>query len=53
MNVQGLVVSEEKIFESCIKKPIFWPRDLLMQPIRAIWTILVEDYPGTLPDEFG
>jgi len=24
-----------------------------MQPIRTIWTILVENYPGTIPVEFG
>jgi len=24
-----------------------------MQQIRTIWTILVEDYPGTIPAEFG
>ena len=30
-----------------------WPRDLLMQPIRTIWTILVGDHPGTIPVEFG
>jgi len=24
-----------------------------MQPIRTIWTIFVEDYPGTIPVEFG
>jgi len=24
-----------------------------MQPIRTIWTILVEDHPGTIPAEFG
>ena len=24
-----------------------------MQPIKTIWTILVEDYPGTIPVEFG
>jgi len=24
-----------------------------MQPIRTIWTILVEDYPGIIPVEFG
>jgi len=24
-----------------------------MQPIRTIWTILVEDHPGTIPVEFG
>jgi len=34
-------------------KPIWWPRDLHMQPIRTIWTILVEDYPGTIPVDFG
>jgi len=51
MKALGLVVSD-KSFESCILKPIFWPRNLLMQPIRTIWTILVEDYPGTIPVEF-
>jgi len=34
-------------------KNIFLTRDLLMQQIRTIWTILVEDYPGTIPVEFG
>jgi len=24
-----------------------------MQPLRSIWTILVEDHPGTIPVEFG
>ena len=24
-----------------------------MQPIKTIWTILVEDYKGTIPVEFG
>jgi len=28
-------------------------RDLLMQPIRTIWIILVGDQPGTIPAEFG
>jgi len=31
----------------------FWPLDLLMQPIRTIWTIVVGDHPGTIPVEFG
>jgi len=35
------------------KQTYFWPRDLHMQPIRTIWTTLVEDYPGTIPVEFG
>ena len=30
-----------------------WPRDLLMQPIRTIWTTLVGDHPGTIPVECG
>jgi len=53
MKALGLVVSDKKIFESCILKTFFWPRDLLMQPIWTIWTILVEDYPETIPVEFG
>jgi len=51
MKALGFVVSDKKIFESCIMK--FWPRDLHMQPIRTIWTILVGDQPGTIPVKFG
>jgi len=50
MKALGLVVSDKKIFKNCILKPIFWPRDLHMQPIR---TILLGDHPGTIPVEFG
>jgi len=40
-------------FWKCIWKPIFWPCDLLMQPITTIWTILEGDHPETIPVEFG
>jgi len=53
MKALGYVVSDKKIFENCILKTYFWPRDLHMQPIRTIWTILVGDHPGTIPVEFG
>ena len=53
MKALGLVVSDKKIFESFSLKPIYWPRDLLMQPISTVWTIWVEDHPGTIPVEFG
>jgi len=53
MKALGLVVLDKKIFENCLLKIYFWPRDLLMQPIRTIWTILVGDHPGTIPVEFG
>jgi len=53
MKALGLVVSDKKIFENCILKTYFWPRDLLMQPIRTIWTTLVGDYPGIIPVKFG
>jgi len=53
MKAQGLVVSDKEIFEKWILKTFFWPRDLLMQPIRTIWKILVGDHPGTIPVEFG
>jgi len=49
----GLVVSDKKIFENCILKTYFWPRDLLMQPITIIWTTLEGDHPGTIPVEFN
>ena len=52
MKALGLVVSDKKIFENCILKTYFWPRDLHMQPIRTIWTFLVDDHPGTIPAEF-
>jgi len=48
-----IVVSDKTIFENCILKTYFLTRDLLMQPIRTIWTILVGDHPGTIPVEFG
>jgi len=35
------------------QKPIFWPRDLLVKQIRTIWAIMVEDYLGIIPIEFG
>jgi len=53
MKAPGLVVSDKKFFENCILKNFLWPRDLLIQPIRTIWTTLVGDHPGTLPVEFG
>jgi len=53
MNALGLVVSVKNIFENCILKTYFWPRDLHMQPIRTIWTILVEDRPRTIPVKLG
>ena len=31
----------------------FLPCDLLMQPIRKIWTIIVGDHPGIIPFKFG
>jgi len=53
MKALGLVVLDKKIFESCILKTYFWPHDLLMQPIRTIWTIFVGDHPETIPIQFG
>jgi len=32
---------------------LFLPRDLLMQPIETVWTILVGDHSGIIPREFG
>jgi len=34
-------------------KPIFWPRDLLMQPTGTVWTTLIGDHQGTIPVTFG
>ena len=45
--------SFSQAFWNCISKPIVWHRDVLMQPIRTIWIILVEDHTGTIPFEFG
>jgi len=44
----GLVVSDKKIFENCILKTYFWPRDLLMQPSGTVWTTLVEEHIGII-----
>ena len=43
----------KKIFESFFLKPIYWPRDLLMQPTETIWTTLIGDHPGIIPVKFG
>jgi len=40
MKALGIVVSDKKVFENCILKTFFWPRDLLMQPTGTIWTAL-------------
>jgi len=43
----------QKDIENYILKTFVLPRDLLMQPIRTIWTILVWDHTGTIPVDFG
>ena len=53
MKAQGLVVSDKKIFEICILKTYFltpWPSYATNQDH---FNNLEEDYPGTLPVEFG
>ena len=52
MKALGFKVSD-KMFENCILKTYFWPHDLLMQPIRTIWTTLVGDHPEIIPVKFG
>ena len=53
MKALGLVVSDKKIFQSFILKPIYWPHELLLQPTASIWTTLVEDHPEINPVNFG
>ena len=53
MKALGLVVSEKKIFEKCILKTYFLPRDLLMQPTGIVWTTLVEKHLGIIPVKCG
>jgi len=53
MKALGLVVSDKKIFESFILKPIYWPRDLLMQPSGMVWTTFIGDHQGIIPVKFG
>jgi len=53
MKALDLVVSDKKIFESFILNPIYWPRDLLMQPTGMVWTTLIGDDPGIIPVKFG
>jgi len=52
MKALGLVDLDKKIFECCILKTFFWPRDLLMQPTGTVWTTLIGDYPGIIPVKF-
>jgi len=53
MKALGLVVSDKKIFESFILKPIYWPRDRLMQPLGTVLKTLIRGHPGILPVRFG
>ena len=53
MKALGLVVSDKKIFESFILKPIYWPSNLLMQPTGTVWTTLIGDHPWVIPVKFG
>ena len=49
----ALLFQTRRFLKIAFWKPTFWPRDLLMQPIRTIFTILVGDHQGTIPVEFG
>jgi len=53
MKALGLVVSDKKIFENCILKTFFLPRDLPLQPTGTVWTTLVEEHLGIIPVKFG
>jgi len=53
MKALGLVVSDKKIFESFILKPIYWHGDQLMQPTGMVSTILIGVHPGIIPVKFG
>ena len=53
MKALGLVVSDKKIFESFILKPIYLPSDLLMQPTGTVKTTLTWDHPGINSVKFG
>jgi len=53
MKALGFVVSDKKIFESFILKPIYWPCDLPMQPTGTVWTSLIGDHPGIIPVKLG
>jgi len=44
---------QDDLKKNAFWKPIFWPSDQLMQPIRTIWKRFVGDHPGTIPVEFG
>jgi len=43
----------EDVWKIAFWKPIFWPRDLLMQPTGTGWTTLIGDHPGIIPVKFG
>ena len=53
MKSLGFVVFDKKIFEKCILKTFFLPRDLLLQATTTVWTHLVGDYLGIIPLKFG
>jgi len=54
LNMKALgMYFQTRFFKMAFLKPNFWPRELLLQPIKTIWTILVRDHPGTISVKFG
>jgi len=46
-------IGQEDVWKLHFENLFFWPRDLLMQPIRTVVTNLVGYYRGIIPNEFG
>jgi len=49
----ALYFQTTRFFKIAFWKPIYWSRDLLMQPTGTVWTTLVGDHPGIIPVKFG
>jgi len=46
-------IRQEDFWKLHFEKLFFDPIDILMQPIRTIWTTLVGDHPGIISVKFG
>ena len=44
---------QRRFLKSALSKPTSWPCDLLMQPIRTVWTTLEEDHLRIIAVKFG
>ena len=49
----AIMFQKRRFLKIAFLKPMFLPRDLLIQPTGTVWTTLIGDHPGIIPVKFG